>query len=101
MGIVGGPLSSVFHRRGILSHSPKGKAVDFVGPAKWNKIKKGEMIGGFAKTELLGDLSKRKFYGVIGTEVRWGRIEKYGKGRIGDSMCKQRWRSPAIKKEEK
>lgn len=88
MGIVGGFLFFVFYRRGILFYFLKGKAVDFVGFVKWNKIKKGEMIGGFVKIEFFGDFSKRKFYGVIGIEVRWGRIEKYGKGRIGDSMCK-------------
>lgn len=59
---------------------------------------KAEMIARLAQTELFGDLGKRTFYGVGETEVRWGGVKKYGRGRMGDSLYKQAWRSLAIQK---
>lgn len=44
--------------------------VDFCWPSQVGLNKKGELIAAFGQIELFGVLGKRRFYGVIRTEVR-------------------------------
>lgn len=96
-GMTGRLMASACRRRGILSCSP---TVAFVGPTKWNTMKKEKWSQDLPKRSsrvtLAGedfmDLSKRRFYGRDWNQMRadWKAWER----RNWRQQCKQHWGSP-------